>query len=105
VGLLEGAEERLESGKVTHELEDPEDPGHANETKDLPGFPNDVELGEMIDQEGDKVGQDGKQVDLLFRSTKFRLVFITKRSYNQAKKETLFSIRLFLQKNTPPMLH
>jgi hypothetical protein len=51
VGLLEGAEERLESGKVTHELEDPEDPGHTNETKDLPGFPDDVELGEMIDQE------------------------------------------------------
>jgi hypothetical protein len=56
----------LESGKVTDKLEDPENPGDANETKNFSGFSDDVELREVIDQEGDKVGQDGKQVDLVF---------------------------------------
>ena len=66
MSLLEGAEERLESSEVTHKLEDPEDPGDTNETKDLPGLPDDVEFGEVIDQERDKVGQDGEQVDLFY---------------------------------------
>ena len=64
VGLLEGAEERLKSGKVSHELEDSKDPGHTDETEDLAGLADDVELWEVVNQEGDKVGQDCKQVDL-----------------------------------------
>ena len=62
--LLKGAEERLESGKVPDQLEDSQDPGDTDQTKNLSGLADDVELGQVVDQEGDEVGQDGEQVDL-----------------------------------------
>ena len=49
---------------MSDEFEDSKDPGHTDQTEDLAGLADDVELGEVINQEGDKVGQDGKQVDL-----------------------------------------
>ena len=64
VGLLEGAEERLESGKVSNELEDSKNSGDANQAEDFSGLADDVELGQVVDQERDEVGQDGEQVDL-----------------------------------------
>jgi len=64
VSLLESAEERLEPSKVSHQLEDSQDSGDADQTKDLAGLADDVELGQVVDQERDEVGQDGKEVDL-----------------------------------------
>ena len=62
--LLQGAEEGLESGKVPDQLEDSQDPGDADQTKDLSGLADDVELRQVINQERYEVGQDSEQVDL-----------------------------------------
>lgn len=62
--LFEGAEEWLKSGKVSDELKDSKNPGDTNQTKDLSGLADDVELRQVINQERYEVGQDSEQVDL-----------------------------------------
>ena len=42
--LPDGEEERLQTGKVPHELEDAQDLGHAHQPHNLARFPDDVEL-------------------------------------------------------------
>ncbi len=49
---------------MSHQLEDSQNSGDADQTKDLAGLADDVELGQVVDQERDEVGQDGKEVDL-----------------------------------------
>jgi len=49
---------------VPDQLEDSEDPGDADQTEDDSGLADDVELGQVVDQEGHEVRQDGEQVHL-----------------------------------------
>jgi hypothetical protein len=39
-------------------------PGDADEAEHFAGLADDVELGQVVNQEGDKVGQDGEQIHL-----------------------------------------
>ena len=58
------------------QLEDSQDPGDTDQTKDLSGLADDVELRQVVDQEGDEVGQDGEQVDLCSKKSSHRSSFL-----------------------------
>ena len=62
-GLPDGEEERLQAGKVPDQLEDPQDLGDPDQPDDLAGLADDVELGEVVHDEVDEVGEDGEEVD------------------------------------------
>ena len=66
-GLPDGEEERLQPGEVPHELEDAQDLGHAHQPHNLARLADDVELGEVVDDEVDEVGEDGEEVDQVHR--------------------------------------
>ena len=48
---------------MSHQFEDAEDLGHPDETDDLAGLADDVELAEMVHDEVDEVGKNGEQID------------------------------------------
>lgn len=56
-------EKALESSKVSDQLKDPKDLGDAYQPHHLASLANDVELGEVVHNEGDEVGQNGKEID------------------------------------------
>ena len=51
VGLLEGVEQGLEAGKVSDQLEDPEDPHHSHQPDHLPRLPDDLEVLQALQQQ------------------------------------------------------
>ncbi len=62
VRLLEGGEQRLEAGEMAHQLEHPEDASDADQPHDLAGLADNVQLREVVEHEGEKVGEDGEQI-------------------------------------------
>ena len=47
---------------MAHQLEYPENTGHADQPHDLPGLAHNVELGQVVEHEREQVGEDGEQV-------------------------------------------
>lgn len=60
--FADGEEEALQAGKVSYQLEDPQNLRHPDQTHHLAGLADDVELREVVDDDVDKVGEDGEQV-------------------------------------------
>ena len=63
VGLLQSVEEGLEAGEVSHQLEYPQDPHHADQADHLPSLPDNLEVLQPLEDEGEVEGDDGEQVD------------------------------------------
>ena len=54
----------MKSGEMSDEFKNPEDPHHPDETHDLSGLPQDLEVLEALDQRRDEVGKDSQKVNL-----------------------------------------
>ena len=55
----------MKSGEMSDEFKNPEDPHHPDETHDLSGLPQDLEVLEALDQRRDEVGKDSQKVNLV----------------------------------------
>ena len=61
--LFQGVNEALQSCKVADELEDSEYPHDPDESHDLAGLAEDVEILHGLDERRQDVGKDGEKVD------------------------------------------
>ena len=52
VGLLEGVDESLETGKMAEELVDPQYPHHSHQSDDLPSLPYDLIVLQLLQNQG-----------------------------------------------------
>ena len=68
VGLLQGRQQRLEPGEVSDELENPQDPHHADEADYLAGLADDLEILQPGEDEREIEGDDGEKIDKVHRA-------------------------------------
>ena len=68
-------EQRLKPRKVSDQFEDAQDPHDANQPDDLAGLPDDLDVLQLVQEQRQVEGDDGKQVDLVNGISSSELIF------------------------------
>jgi len=84
VGLLEGVEQGLEAGKVSDQLEYPEDPHHSHQPDHLPSLTDDLEVLQPLQQQREIERDNGADVNDVHRVSD-KLYFVRANAKSEEK--------------------